>query len=336
MKAIVYSEYGGPEVLQLNEVAQPSPEDDELLVRIKASSVNAADWRLLQGKPFLYRLVSGLCRPKKQILGADIAGRIEAIGSDVQGFQPGDEVFGDISGCGLGGFAEFVAVPETAMVSKPESVSFEEAAAVPMAAVTALQGLRDHGRIQPGQTVLIHGASGGVGSFAVQLATAFDTEVTGVCSTGKVEFVRSIGAEYVIDYTRDDFTRKGRQYDLIFDAVGNRSVADLKRALRPGGTCVVTGFSTFLRMFEHVVVGALVSRTGSRTIGFGGAKPDQGDLKFIAELLEAGDVVPAVDKRFLLNETADAIRYLEAGQARGKVVISVTPDGNVEHPAGGG
>lgn len=325
MKAITYTEYGGPDVLRFTAVERPSPEDDEVLIRIHAASVNAADWRLLRGKPYLYRIESGLRRPKKPILGADIAGRVEAIGSDVRDFQPGDEVFGDISGCGLGGFAEFVAVPEAVVVSKPDWLTFEEAAAVPMAGVTALQGLRDHGRIHSDQSVLIHGASGGVGTLAVQIAKSFGTEVTGVCSTSKVDLVRSIGAAHVIDYTREDFTRNGQQYDLIFDAVGNRSVSDYKRALSPHGTCVIAGFSTWPRWVEQMVVGTWASRTGSRKIGFMGAKPNRADLIVITELLEADEVVPVIDRRYPLRETAEAIRYLEEGRARGKVIVTVGP-----------
>ena len=233
MKAIVYTQYGSPDVLQLKEVQKPTPKSHEVLIRIHAASANPADWRLLRADPFLIRLFSGLLKPRYKILGADIAGRVEAVGRDVKDFQPGDEVFGDIFRCGLGSFAEYVCVPEhAALVPKPAGMTFEEAAAVPLAALTALQGLRDYGKIQSGQQVLVHGASGGVGTFAVQIAKSFGAEVTGVCSTRNVDLVRSIGADHVIDYTQEDFTKNGQSYDLIFAAAGNRSILDYKRALR--------------------------------------------------------------------------------------------------------
>ena len=233
MKAIVYEKYGPPEVLQLEEVEKPTPEDDEVLVEIHAASVNSADMTMSRGEPFMVRLWSGLLKPKNTILGADIAGRVEAIGRNVKQFQPGDEVFGDISGCGWGGFAEYVSVPGNALALKPANMTFEEAAAVPQAAVVALQGLRDKGLIQPGQKVLINGASGGIGSFAVQIAKSFGAEVTGVCSTRNLDMVRSIGADQVIDYTQEDFTKSGQRYDLILDIAAKGSVSDYKHALSP-------------------------------------------------------------------------------------------------------
>lgn len=327
MKAIVYTKYGSPEVLQLKEVEKPAPKEDELLVKVQAAAANPADWRLLRTAPFLVRLESGLLKPKHTILGADIAGRVEAVGRNVREFQPGDEVFGDLSRCGFGGFAEYVSVPKNAVVSKPASMTFEEAAAVPMTAVTALQGLRDKGQIRPGQKVLINGASGGLGTFAVQIAKSFGAEVTGVCSTRNLDMVRSIGADHVIDYTREDFTKSRQHYDLIFDAVGNRSVSDYKRALSPQGTCVIAGFTTLSRLFEQLVLGPLISMTGSKKIAnMGAAKPNQKDLGFIKELIEAGKVVPVIDRRYPLSETAEAIRYLEEGHARGKVIITVEHD----------
>jgi NADPH:quinone reductase-like Zn-dependent oxidoreductase len=232
MKAIVYTEYGPPEVLQLKEVDQPTPQDNEVLVEVHAASVNYVDWASVRGKPFLIRLMGGgLLKPKNRILGADIAGRVEAVGRNVEQFQPGDEVFGDKGDCGLGGFAEYASVPENALALKPINMAFEEAAAAPQAAVVALQGLRDTGQIQPGAKVLINGASGGIGTFAVQIARSFGAEVTGVCSTRNVDMVRSIGADQVIDYTQEDFTKSGQRYDLIFDIVANRSVSDYMRAL---------------------------------------------------------------------------------------------------------
>jgi NADPH:quinone reductase-like Zn-dependent oxidoreductase len=323
MKAVVYTKYGSPDVLQLKEVEKPTPKDNEVLIRIHAASANAADWRLLRGDPFLLRLGYGLLKPNNTILGADIAGRVEAVGNNVTQFQPGDEVFGDISGCGLGGFAEYVSVPEHAVISKPASMTFEEAAAVPMAAVTALQGLRDKGQIQPGQKVLIHGASGGVGTFAVQIAKAFRAEVTAVCSTRKVDLVRSIGADHVIDYTQEDFTKNGQRYDLILAANGNRSMFEYKRALAPTGRYVVTGGS-MAQLFQAMLLGPLLSTAGRQNMGNVLARPNQKDLACMKELLEAGKVIPVIDRCYPLSETAEAIRYLEAGHARGKVVITVT------------
>src|SRR5436305_3938804 len=242
MKAIVYTHYGSPDVLQFKEVAKPTPKDNEVLVKVRAASADAGNWHLLRAKPFLMRLMGfGLLKPKHKILGAAVAGRVEAVGRNVTQFQPGDEIFGDVSKCGWGAFAEYVCAREDALALKPANVTFEEAAAVPLAAVTALQGLRAKGQIQPGQKVLIHGASGGVGTFAVQIAKSFGAEVTGVCSTRNVDMVRSIGADHVIDYTQEDFTKSGQRYDLILEMGGNRSLADLRRVLTPGGTLVLVG-----------------------------------------------------------------------------------------------
>ena len=321
MKAIVYEKYGPPEVLQLKEVERPTPRDNEVLVKVHAASANPLDWHRMRGAPFLLRLGEGLRKPKKPMLGADIAGRVEAVGSNVTQLQPGDEVFGDIY---AGGFAEYVCAREDALALKPATITFEEAAAAPVVGFTALQGLRDTGQIQSGQKVLINGASGGVGTFAVQMAKSFGAEVTGVCSTRNLDMVRSIGADQTIDYTQEDFTRHGQQYDLIYDAVGNRSVSDYKRALRPRGTCVITGFSTLPRLFQHMILGPLMSMTGNKRIGMQPvAKPNQKDLLFIRELLEAGKLKPVIDRRYPLSEVAEAIRYLEKGHARGKVVITV-------------
>jgi NADPH:quinone reductase-like Zn-dependent oxidoreductase len=323
MKAIVYTKYGPPDVLRLKEVEKPTPREDEVLVKVHAASANPHDWRSMRGAPLVFRFFAmGFPKPKHTILGVDIAGRVEAVGSNVTQFQPGDEVFGEIS---AGGFAEYVSAPEDAIVLKPANLSFEEAAAVPTVAFTALQGLRDHGQIRPGQKVLINGASGGVGTFAVQIAKSFGAEVTGVCSTQNLDMVRSIGADHVIDYTQEDFTQNGQRYDLIFDAVGNRSAADYERALSPNGICVVSGFTTMFHMlFQVMFLGSRASRTGSKKIGtMGSAKPNKEDLVFMKELLEASKVVPVIDRRYPLSETAEAIRYLEEGHARGKVVITV-------------
>jgi NADPH:quinone reductase-like Zn-dependent oxidoreductase len=323
MKAIVYTEYGSPDVLQLKEVAKPTPKDDEVLVKVYAVSVNAADLHLLRADPFLIRLSSGLLKPKNEILGSDIAGRVEAVGRNVTQFQPGDDVFGDISAGGWGGFAEYVCVGETALALKPSNLSFEEAAAVPMAAVTALQGLRRKGQIQPGQKVLIHGASGGVGTFAVQLAKTFGAEVTAVCSTRNLDRARSIGADHVIDYSKEDFARNGQEYDLILATNGDRSISDYRRALSPKGIYVQTGGS-MAQMSQAMLQGPWISMTGSKKMGnMGVAKPNQKDLVIMKELLETGKVKPVIDRCYPLSEVADAIRYLEEGHARGKVVITV-------------
>jgi len=320
MKAIFCTQYGSPDVLRLKEVEKPAPKDDDVLVRIHAASANPLDWHLMRGSPFLARLGGGLRRPKDPRLGVDIAGRVEAVGNNVTRFQPGNEVFGTVKG----GFAEYACAREDRLALKPANISFEEAAAAPVVAFTALQGLRDKGKIRPGQKVLVNGASGGVGTFAVQMAKSFGTEVTGVCGTRNLDMVRSIGADYVVDYTQEDFTKNGQRYDLICDAVGNRSVSDYKRALRPQGTCIIIGFTTLSRLFGHVFLGPLLSMTGNKKIGLMGlAKPNQKDLVFVKELLEAGKVVPVIDRRYPLSETAEAIRYLEKRHARGKVIITV-------------
>jgi NADPH:quinone reductase-like Zn-dependent oxidoreductase len=324
MKAIVYTTYGSPDVLQFKEVAKPTPKNNEVLVKVYAASANPLDWHFMRAEPFLARLANGLLKPKNTKLGADVAGRVEAVGTNVTQFQVGDEVFGAISINELGGFADYVCAAEELLALKPTKMTFEQAAAVPIAAFTALQGLRDKGKIQPGQKVLINGASGGVGTFAVQIAKSFGTEVTGVCSTRNVDMVRSIGADHVIDYTQADFTKNGQQYDLIFDAVGNRSVSDFKRALSPNGICAVAGFTTLARLFQILFLGAWVSKTGSKKIGLmETAKPNKKDLVFIKELLEAGKVVPVIDRRYPLREVPEALRYLEEGHAKGKVVITI-------------
>ena len=322
MKAVVYTKYGPPDVLQLKEVEKPTPKDDEVLVKVHAASVNAADWHLLTADIFLVRLAMGPLKPKNTILGADIAGRVEAVGVSVKQFRPGDEVFGDISGCGWGGFAECVCAREDALVLKPANLSFEEAAAVPLAAVTGLQGLRNKGQIQPGQKVLINGASGGVGTFAVQIAKSFGAEVTAVCSTRTLDMARSLGADHVIDYTQEDFTKSGQQYDLILAANGYHPISAYQRALTPKGIYVMTGGSV-AQMFQSMLLGPWISMTRSKKMGNMLARPNQKDLAFVKELLEAGKVVPVIDKRYPLGEVPEALRYLGQGHARGKVVITV-------------
>ena len=322
MKAIVYHKYGPPDVLKLEEVPKPIPRDDEVLVEIHAASVTAKDWRLMRAEPFVARLNGGLLKPKHKILGMEIAGRIEAVGRNAKQFRPGDEVFGDLSLCGLGGFAEYVCADENMLALKPASMTFEEAAAVPFGAVSALQGLRDKGQIQPGQKVLINGATGGVGTFAVQIAKSFGAEVTGVCSTRNLDMVRSIGADQVIDYTKEDFTKSGQRYDLILAANGYHPISDYKRALNPKGIYVMVGGSN-AQMFQALLLGPLISMTGSKKMGILFAEPNQKDLVFMKGLIEAGKVKSVIDIHYPLGEVAEAIRYLEEEHARGKVVITL-------------
>ena len=324
MKAIVTDRYGPPDVLRLEEVERPAPGSDEVLIEVHAAGVNAADWHIQRADPPLVRLMGlGLLKPKHEIPGADVAGRVESIGRDVTEFEPGDEVYGDLSASGHGAFAEYVCAPEDVLAPKPAAVGFEEAAAVPLAAVTALQGLRDEGGIQEGQKVLITGASGGVGTFAVQIAKSFGADVTGVCSTEKVDLVRSLGADHVIDYRREDYTEGGKRYDLILDAGGYRSIFDCRRALEPDGTYVMVGGSTS-RLFEAMLLGPVLSMIDGRKMGNLMAEPDGRDLLAVSELLESGEVTPVIDRRFPLAEVPEAMRYVEDGRARGKVIVSVT------------
>jgi NADPH:quinone reductase-like Zn-dependent oxidoreductase len=323
MKAIVNERYGLPDVLQLKEVEKPAPKDDQVLVKVHAVSINAYDWHSLTADIFLVRLMGGgLLRPKNKILGADIAGQVEAVGSNTRQFHTGDEVFGDIAAYGSGGFAEYVAVPERALALKPGNLSFEEAAAVPMAAFTALQGLRDQGHIQPGQKVLINGASGGVGTFAVQIAKAFGAEVTAVCSTRNLNMARSLGADHVIDYTKEDFTQNEQQYDLILAVNGYHPLSAYKRVLTPRGIYVMAG-GKMPQIFQAMLLGPSMSRTEGKKMGGVTATSNQKDLLFIKDLLEAGKVVPFIDKRYPFSEAAEALRYLGQGHARGKVVVTV-------------
>lgn len=321
MKAICQYRYGSPDVLELRDVDKPVVGDDDVLVRVSAASVNPLDWHLMRGLPYLVRMMFGLRRPKSSRPGVDVAGRVEAVGANVTGLRAGDEVFG---GCD-GAFAEYVCGKEKNLVRKPAGLTFEEAAAVPIAGCTALQALRDVGKVQPGQTVLINGAAGGVGTFAVQIARAFGAVVTGVCSTGNLDMVRSIGADKVIDYTVEDFTRGGRRYDLIVDLVGNRTMSDLRRALTPRGTAILAGGGggRLLGPMAQMLGARILSRfVGQRMVMFL-AKINGKDLLVLAELVEAGKVRPVIDRTYPLAETADAIRYLEARHARGKVVVTV-------------
>jgi NADPH:quinone reductase-like Zn-dependent oxidoreductase len=316
MKAFIYERYGPPETLRMAEVDQPAPKVDEVLVKVLAVSVNAADWHLLRGKPLFSRATLGLLRPKQKILGVDVAGRVEAVGGGVTRFRPGDEVYANLLDHGYGGFAEYVSVPERVMAAKPAKLSFEESAAVPMAAVTALQGLRRHGDIQPTDKVLINGATGGVGSFAVQLAKSSGAEVTGVTSTPNLDLVRSLGADHVVDYTTSDFTRDGRRYDLILDTVGNRSVADLRRALAEGGKAAVTGFTSVAKLLR-------VSLRGGKDVTQVQAHVTAEDLEQLSVLIAAGKVRPQIDRRYRFADLPAAIAYLEQGRARAKVVAGL-------------
>jgi NADPH:quinone reductase-like Zn-dependent oxidoreductase len=323
MKAIVCTKYGPPEVLQLAQVEKPVPKDNEVLVKVHAASVNKADWIMMRGKPFLVRLAGfGLLKPRNRIPGADVAGRVEAVGKDVKQLKPGDEVFGDLAQWGLGGFAEYVCAHEDALAVKPVNITFEEAAAVPMSALTALQGLRK-GKIQPGQKVLINGASGGVGTFTVQIAKSFGAEVTAVCSTRSLDVARSIGADHVVDYTQEDFTKNGQHYDLIIAANGYQPISAYKRALSPKGIYVMTGGSG-AQMVQAMFLGPLISKIGSKKMGsLSDMKPNKEDYAFLRGLLEAGKIVPVIDRRYPLSQVPEALRYLGEGHARGKIVITV-------------
>ena len=321
MKAICQYRYGSPDVLELRDIEAPAIGDDGVLVRVAAASVNPLDWHLMRGEPYLVRMMFGLRRPKGSRPGVDVAGRVEAVGANVTGLRAGDEVFG---GCD-GAFAEYASGKEKNLVRKPAGLTFEEAAAVPIAGCTALQAIRDLGEVQPGQTVLINGAAGGVGTFAVQIARAFGADVTGVCSTGNLDMVRSIGANQVIDYTVEDFTRAGRLYDLILDLVGNRSMSDLRRALTPRGTAILAGGGggRLLGPMAQMLGSRILTRFVSQRLVMFIAKLNGKDLLVLAELIEAGKVKPVVDRTYPLDETATAIRYLEARHARGKVVVTV-------------
>jgi NADPH:quinone reductase-like Zn-dependent oxidoreductase len=322
MRAIVYTTYGPPEVLQLVEAPKPAPANDGVLIKIHAASVNPLDWHFLRGTPYLVRIMAGLRRPKDTRLGVDMAGRVEAVGASVTQFKPGDEVYGTCKGA----FAGYVCASENAVAPKPSNVTFEQAAAVPVAALTALQALRDKGRIQPGQKVLINGAAGGVGTFAVQIARSFGADVTGVCSARNVEMVRSIGANQAIDYTREDFTAGGRRYDLVLDMIGNHSLTECRRALTPEGTLVLVGgpdegrwIGPLTGPLRAVALSRLVRQKLLPLL----THLNKNDLIVLRGLLEDGKVTPVVDRAYALREVPEAIRYLEEGHARGKVVITI-------------
>lgn len=321
MKAIVYHQYGPPEVLKYADAPKPSPKANEVLIKVVAASVNPLDWHFMRGTPKLMRLSFGLSKPKHQLLGADAAGTVEAVGKSVTRFKPGDEVFG--APFVLGSLAEYVCIPEDVLALKPANISFEEAAAVPVAGITALQALQT-GNISSGQKVLVNGAAGGVGTFTVQIAKAFGAEVTGVCSTKNVDLVRSLGAGDVVDYTQESFTQRGKIYDLVIDNVGNKTITDYKSVLKPGGTCVVVGYTNPSLLLHHMLKGPFVSMLGKEKIGMmKTAQLNKKDMDTLRGLLEKGMIKAEIDKRYPLSETAAAISYIEGGHARAKVVINV-------------
>jgi NADPH:quinone reductase-like Zn-dependent oxidoreductase len=321
MKAIVYRNYGSPDVLKCEETEKPTAGDDEVLIKVRAASVNPLDWHFMRGEPYIGRILMGLRKPKTTRLGVDVAGRVEAVGRNVTRFQAGDEVFGSCRGA----FAEYACTSESALVTKPNNVTFEQAASVPVAAFTSLQGLRDKGQIRPGQKVLINGAAGGVGTFAVQIAKRLGADVTGVCSTRNVDMVRSLGADHVIDYTREDFTKSGQRYDLIFDCVGNHSLSACRRVLDPKGIYIMVGGAggRWMGPLPRSIKALLLSRFVSQNLFMFLAKSRKEDLTMMHELLEAGKVTPVIDKCYKLSEVPEAIRYLEEGHARGKVIIAL-------------
>lgn len=321
MKAIVFHNYGSSDVLRYEEIEKPTPGSDEVLIKVCAASVNPLDWRLMRGRPYFMRLMTGLLKPKGKPLGIDVAGQVEAVGKKVTLFKPGDEVFGASNGS----FAEYSCASESTLVAKPKNVTFEQAASVNVGACTALQGLREAGRIQPGQRVLINGAAGGVGTFAVQIAKSFGAEVTGVCSTGNLEMVRSIGAGHVIDYTQDDFTESGQRYDLILDCIGNCSLSACRRVLNSQATYVAVGGpdGRWLGPLASMIKAPLLSPFVSQKLVMCISRLSKEDLTVISELIEAGKVLPIIDRYYSLNEVPEAIRYLEKGHARGKVVITL-------------
>ncbi|MBB5061513.1 NADPH:quinone reductase-like Zn-dependent oxidoreductase [Granulicella aggregans] len=323
MQAVVYRRYGSPDVLEFQEIPKPTPAEGEVLIRVHAASVNPYDWHFLRGTPSFIRLFTGMSRPKSPRLGADVAGTIEAVGAKVAQFMIGDEVFGTAKGS----FAEYACAVASQLAVKPQEISFEQAACLPIAGITALQGLRDKGDIQTGQAILINGAAGGVGTFAVQIAKSLGVRVTGVCSTGNIDFLRSIGADEVIDYTREDFARSTKLYDLLFDLVGNRSLADYLRALHPRGTYISCGGggpeNSTWNLLSGLLANAIRSRFVSQKMPGLFAKVNSGDLATLAALVQAGKVVPVVNRTYALREIAEAVRQVESGHVRGKVVIAI-------------
>ncbi|MEO8193255.1 MAG: NAD(P)-dependent alcohol dehydrogenase [Gemmatimonadales bacterium] len=320
MKAMVFSKYGSPDVLSLQEVEKPVPKDDEALIRVHAASINDWDLGLLDGTSFVNRLMSGFLRPKIQILGCDVAGRIEAVGANVKRLRPGDEVFGDLCKDAFGSFAEYVCARESALALKPAGMTFDQAAAIPQAAMLAVQGLRDVGKLQPGQRILINGAGGGVGTFAVQIAKLYGAEVTGVDSSGKLDMLRSIGADHVIDYELEDFTRTGQRYDMILDVKTNRSILDHARALNPDGAYVTVGGS-MTRLIQALLLSPWLSKVHRKHVRLVVLKPNK-DLAYVTELFEAGKVMPVIDGPYKLGDVPEAFRHFGAGHHKGKVIVA--------------
>ncbi len=322
MNAVVYTKYGSPDVLQLKKVEKPIPKEDEVLIKVHAASINSWDWDMLTGRPLEYRLLSGILKPKKtKILGCDIAGRIEAVGKNIKQFQPGDDVFGDLCEGLWGGFAEYVCARESELMLKPTAMTYEEAAATPQAGLLALQGLCDKREIKPGQKVLINGAGGGVGTFAIQMAKSLGAEVTGVDSTGKLDMMSSLGADHFIDYTQEDFTKNGKCYDLILDVKTDRSIFDYRRALSSDGIYVTVGGKS-ARILQLAILGPLISMTGNKKLALIMHKPNK-NINILNKLFETGKLLPVVDRCFPLSETADAFRYYREGHFKGKVVITI-------------
>ena len=321
MKAILFENYGSPDVLQLKEVAKPTPKENEVLIKVRAAGTNPLDWHKLRADPFFVRFSDGLLKPKNNRLGADVAGIVEAVGSEVTTFKPGDAVFGESGG---GSFAEYVCAPERLLAPKPDNISFAEAAAVPVAALTALQALRDSGKIQAGHTVLINGASGGVGTFMVQLAKFYEAEVTAVCSTRNLELVQSLGADHVIDYTKETVASSGKTYDLVLDNVGNLTVSQFRQLLKPQGTGIMVGFTTIRRMIGNLLAGRWYEMRGGPSLGSMLAHPNKEDMLLLHDLLAEGVIKSVIDRSYPLAETAVAIRHLETGRAQGKVVVSLS------------
>ena len=321
MKAVVYHNYGSPDVLKCEEIEKPTAGDNEVLIKVRAASVNPLDWHFMRGTPYVVRIMAGLLKPKVTRLGVDVAGQVEAVGRNVTQFKPGDEVFGACRGA----FAEYACTAESALVMKPDNVTFEQAASVQVAALTALQGLRDKGRIQAGQKVLINGAAGGVGTFAVQIAKSFGAEVTGVCSTRNVDMVRSIGADRVIDYTQQDFTKTGQRYDLFFDCFANHSLSACRRVLNPKGIYIAVGgpSGSTIGILAGWITALVWSWFVSQKFVTFMARSNKEDLTILRELMATGKVTPVIDRRYKLSEVPEAVRYLEEGHARGKVIITV-------------
>ena len=322
IKAVVCDRYGSPDVLEVKEMKKPSPTENQVLVKVHSASLNFGNLVLLKGKPLLARFAFGLTKPKYSIPGGDIAGTIEAVGKDVKLFKVGDEVFGDLSACGWGGFAEYVTVPENALALKPSNISFEEAAATPMAGVTALQGLRDKGKIKSGQKVLIYGASGGVGTFAVQIAKSFGAEVTGVCSTRNIEILQSIGADHIVDYTIEGLDQHKERYDLVLGINGCNSISIYKQVLKQNGRFVHVGGAES-QLYQTLLYGPFISMTGSKKISSLLQRANQQDLNEIKELLQNGKIKPIIDKHFKLSEVTEAFHYFQTGHAQGKVIITI-------------